>query len=934
MVMMGDRYRGTTGRDVGSRGRRSVIQLSIEIGRMVLSFLPRAPRPRGVLALALLATLLTDAVWSPPEAAAAGTGPSTLIAWGKNTDGQVGDGTTTFRDAPVEIAGMDDIVAVAAGWAHSLALRSDGRVYAWGANGDGQLGDGTRDERIEPILIPGLTHVTRIAAGGRYSLAVRSDGSVWQWGARETGDPATRLGDLTVPTPVGIAADGLGTGAGHRLAWLDGEVTAWGDNDQGQLGDGTTTDRWPPAPFLNPDGAAIDADGGLGHSVVLLDDGSVRAIGDNANGQLGDGSFDDATTLVQVSGIDDAVDVAAGDLHTLALRGDGTVWTWGQATFGQLGDDTFDDRATPAVVPGLTGVTAIEAGGTNALAIAPAGLYVWGWMTGVPDKPVWGTPLLLDGTAGATDAAGGSDHGLVLLNGVPLDLPDPVATTLEVAASANPSLVDESVDYTFTVTPAPDMGAIEMATAPGGPFTAVADLDPSNGTATWSRSHGSHGTFPLWFRFGGVPGFLGSGTNLQQVVNRRPTTTSAVPGATVLEPDQSLTIAATVDPAPSDGGFARVAEDGNWLTPKVSVDPVTGEAELTVSGLSPGGHDLVVTFLGSDQYAPSTSPVMSVSVNDDGSPIGSVVIDAGDEFTRDPLVRLWIGAVDTSGVQTVSISNDGATWFTAPYTGAMDWSLEDPAGGGSAVNGIRTVRVRWTDAQGNTSGVASDSIVFDTVAPTATMPNRSLVAGGQVTTTGRVPMRFTWTGSDTLSGLARFELSQRTDTGSWVTVDAYATVGNVIRLLSTGHEYRFRVRAVDHAGNAGPWETNVAFRLYGYQESSIRLTWSTLWHTAHVADNWGGHDRYSLRAGAQVRFTFRGRQFAWVAPTGPTRGAARIYVNGRLVATVSLYSATPTSRKIVWLASWPTQANRTITIRVVGTRGRPRIDLDAVMALQ
>src|SRR5690242_11568752 len=185
---------------------------------------------------------------------------------------------------------MSDIVAVAAGVYHNMALRSDGRVLTWGYNRFGQLGDGTTDERHQPTLVPGLTHVVAIEAGGYSSLALRSDGSVWQWGQRGTETPSTWLPNLLTPTRVeGVTANALGAGIGHRvIGTTDGGAIAFGYNGHGQLSDGTTTDRWPPAPMLGPADIA-QIDGGYGHTIARLDDGTVLASGMNDHGQLGDG---------------------------------------------------------------------------------------------------------------------------------------------------------------------------------------------------------------------------------------------------------------------------------------------------------------------------------------------------------------------------------------------------------------------------------------------------------------------------------------------------------------------------------------------------------------------------------------------------------------------------------------------------------------------
>ncbi|WP_369406342.1 RCC1 domain-containing protein, partial [Archangium violaceum] len=106
----------------------------------------------------------------------------TVWAAGRNSFGQLGDGSTSSRPWPVQVQGLSGVVAVAAGYGHSLAVRSDGTVWSWGYNSEGQLGDGTTNNRTTPVQVSGLSGVVSVAAGRFHALAVRSDGSVWAWG--------------------------------------------------------------------------------------------------------------------------------------------------------------------------------------------------------------------------------------------------------------------------------------------------------------------------------------------------------------------------------------------------------------------------------------------------------------------------------------------------------------------------------------------------------------------------------------------------------------------------------------------------------------------------------------------------------------------------------------------------------------------------------
>ena len=307
----------------------------------------------------------------------------TVWAWGYNGAGQLGDNTTTDRHVAVEVVGargsghLTGITAIAAQELDSLALRSDGTVWAWGYNGDGELGDNTTTDRHVPVEVVGargsghLTGIIAIAAGYERSVALKSDGTVWAWGyngAGQLGDNTTT--DRHVPVEV-VGAGGSGhlTGitaiaAGYVYSVAlksNGTLWAWGYNGFGQLGDNTTTDRHVPVEVVGAGGSghltgitAIAA--GAEHSLALRSDGTVRAWGYNGDGQLGDNTTTDRHVPVEVVGaggsghLTGIIAVAAGYAHSVALKSNGTVWAWGYNGYGQLGDNTTTERHVPVEV--------------------------------------------------------------------------------------------------------------------------------------------------------------------------------------------------------------------------------------------------------------------------------------------------------------------------------------------------------------------------------------------------------------------------------------------------------------------------------------------------------------------------------------------------------------------------------------------------------
>lgn len=216
--------------------------------------------------------------------------------WGGNNNGQLGDGTTTNRPSPTTLGSLTDIVDIHGGGGgfgggHTLAVRANGTVLAWGQNDFGQLGNGTINTtgckcNPTPGAVSGLTNVIAVSGGANHSLALKSDGTVW----------------------------------------------AWGLNSNAQLGDGTTTNRLTPVQvrigiggsnYIN-DIIAIDA-GGY-HNLALKSDGTVWAWGDNNSGQIGDGTLTDLATVVQITSLSNNIlAVSAGTVHSMALSKTGQI---------------------------------------------------------------------------------------------------------------------------------------------------------------------------------------------------------------------------------------------------------------------------------------------------------------------------------------------------------------------------------------------------------------------------------------------------------------------------------------------------------------------------------------------------------------------------------------------------------------------------------
>jgi alpha-tubulin suppressor-like RCC1 family protein len=379
-----------------------------------------------------------------------------LWSWGSNTNGELGLGDTVARSVPTQVLvaaalSDNDWTAISAGDAHSVALKADGTLWSWGGNSSGQLGDGSTADRATPAPVgdPALDHDWfSIAAGSQNTLALKRDGTLWGFGDNRFGQLGTGQGAPLSSTPVaafpsnadlvaisagafhgstlssggeiyafGDNGDGqFGNGtkvssssmvlAGRdALGWLasgpgneftvalrsNGTLWAWGDNSNGQLGDGSILPHGLPAQVGSAGNWRALATG-LSHVVALRSDGTLWSWGDNSSGQLGDNSTTASPAPIQISvttphsASNDWAAVAAGDLHTLALKADGSLWSWGDNSSGQLGDSTNTAQGKKpnqvVTTPGShfdNNWVAVAAGGAHSLALqADGSLWTWG----------------------------------------------------------------------------------------------------------------------------------------------------------------------------------------------------------------------------------------------------------------------------------------------------------------------------------------------------------------------------------------------------------------------------------------------------------------------------------------------------------------------------------------------------------------------------
>jgi alpha-tubulin suppressor-like RCC1 family protein len=362
--------------------------------------------------------------------------------WGRNDSGELGDGTTVTRAITSAVTGLTDAVAINAGGnstdasgyrGRTCALKANGSAACWGDQG--YAGSSSVQEvQATPIAVVGLTSTAALSMGGDHACALKASGAIACWGNNRLG----QLGDGSIGSKqtqlVAVVAPGggpgllsdavqLGAGPYHTCALkTDGTAACWGNNRNGELGNGTTSQNFSPTPTPTPTPTfvsnltdAVELSVGGNHGCARKTDGSVACWGRNFYGQLGNGTTTNSLTPVEVGGLSGVEELGAGGAHTCARKTDSSVVCWGNNEVGQLGNGTTTDSLTPTPVNDLDGVAALNTGSGHTCARKTDGTVVcWGnndlgqLGNGTTTQSL--TPTLVSNLSGVVELSAGLGH--------------------------------------------------------------------------------------------------------------------------------------------------------------------------------------------------------------------------------------------------------------------------------------------------------------------------------------------------------------------------------------------------------------------------------------------------------------------------------------------------------------------------------------------
>jgi alpha-tubulin suppressor-like RCC1 family protein len=324
-----------------------------------------------------------------------------LYGWGRSGFGEIGVGTNLSFVAPTllttnaNLIGFTNVVSVSHGNGnHTLVARSDGSVWGWGLNNFGQLGNNATATFQQTPVQAGISNVIALHSGAAFSMALKSDGTVWTWGRSAFGELGNGVAgpdvEVHVPRMVTNLSNVVQIAGGAHFALAlcsNGLVYSWGNNDNGQLGTGDSTEIDLTIPTLIPNFTNIvNISARNSHSLAVRNDGQPFAWGLNGNYQLGINQTTIRTLPSMVSNLVNVAKVSAGDNSSYFLSFDGILYACGRGDAGQIGNGSTTNAQVPVVCFGMTNILDVTGSHKSAFARRGSQLEIYGWGIGTTNQ--------------------------------------------------------------------------------------------------------------------------------------------------------------------------------------------------------------------------------------------------------------------------------------------------------------------------------------------------------------------------------------------------------------------------------------------------------------------------------------------------------------------------------------------------------------------